>query len=131
MGKSAAARIWTWASVCLWLASLPFLFIQPICTGISHTYLLEAADGFIASEADIARCGNDTGVLLNSGIPIATQKKAPTHLWHRNDLGKLAEELGLRVGIELGVYKGDFSRVLLSAWPSCEKLHLVDIWVST
>lgn len=34
----------------------------------------------------------------------------------------------LRVGVELGVKKGEFSKEILSRWPSCLKFVMVDLW---
>lgn len=47
---------------------------------------------------------------------------------HRNDIPPLLEKMGLKVGAELGVQAGLYSFELLSHWPSCTKLYLVDVW---
>lgn len=49
-------------------------------------------------------------------------------LKHRNELGGLLEEHGLKSGIEIGVKQGDFAKELLDDWKTCEKYHLVDLW---
>ena len=46
----------------------------------------------------------------------------------RRDLGTIAEKLGLKKGVELGVQRGGFASEVLERWPSCEEYVLVDIW---
>lgn len=46
----------------------------------------------------------------------------------RDDLGEVMQKEGFSVGIELGVQRGLYSRVILSKWPSCTEYHLVDLW---
>lgn len=46
----------------------------------------------------------------------------------RNDFGTLLNELGLLgEGVEIGVYEGDYSEILLGSWKG-KCLHLVDPW---
>ena len=46
----------------------------------------------------------------------------------RDDFGDLLNSLGLTgEGVEIGVYEGDYSEILLSKWNG-SKLHLVDPW---
>ena len=47
----------------------------------------------------------------------------------RNDLPELFNELGYRVGAEIGVERGKYSKVLLSGIPGLQ-LHLVDAWTA-
>ena len=47
---------------------------------------------------------------------------------NREDLGLMCEERHFRVGAELGVQRGEFSKSILSNWKSCTKYILVDIW---
>ena len=53
-------------------------------------------------------------------IPLPEVKK-------RNDLSKLINHLGSEVGVEIGVFKGDFSKHLLSS-TKLVKLYGVDSW---
>ena len=46
----------------------------------------------------------------------------------RADIAHVLESESLRVGVELGVKKGEFSQEILSRWPSCSKYVLVDLW---
>lgn len=46
----------------------------------------------------------------------------------RIDLAKLFAELGYKVGAEIGVYKGEYSEILLSYNPDLH-LYCVDAWV--
>jgi hypothetical protein len=49
---------------------------------------------------------------------------------HRDGLSELANDLGLLdQGAELGVYRGDFARVVLSRWHG-SRWHLVDSWTN-
>jgi predicted O-methyltransferase YrrM len=34
----------------------------------------------------------------------------------------------MRVGVELGVQKGEFAAHMLAGWPSCTRYYLVDLW---
>lgn len=49
-------------------------------------------------------------------------------LQRREGLGTYLEESGFLTGIEIGVQTGYFSRYLLSQWPSCRRLYLIDVW---
>lgn len=53
---------------------------------------------------------------------------APRPMRIRENLGILAEELGLKTGIEIGVQTGRFSKTTLKGWKSCESYHLIDPW---
>eukprot|EP01041_Mallomonas_annulata_P001151 gene1151-2224_t len=46
----------------------------------------------------------------------------------RSSMGVMLNQLGLKVGVEIGVQKGDYSETLLTDWKSCEKLYLIDVW---
>lgn len=47
----------------------------------------------------------------------------------RHELGRMLEFMGgFKVGVELGVQRGDFARTMLDTWPSCTKYYLVDLW---
>eukprot|EP00798_Chlamydomonas_sp_ICE-L_P000371 gene371-1759_t len=47
----------------------------------------------------------------------------------REDFGRMLESLGgFKVGVELGVQRGNFARHMLNTWPSAEKYYLVDLW---
>jgi len=46
----------------------------------------------------------------------------------RNDIGRFLNRRGLlSEGVEVGVARGDFCRVILDSWQG-KKLHLVDCW---
>lgn len=49
-------------------------------------------------------------------------------LQERDDFGAMCESLGFRTGLEIGVQRGEFSKTLLSKWPSFEKFYLLDPW---
>jgi hypothetical protein len=51
-----------------------------------------------------------------------------TPLKTRDEMGKLLESEGFRVGAEVGVQHGTFAQTTLSHWPSCEKYYLIDVW---
>mmetsp|Transcript_11123 Transcript_11123/g.11139 ORF Transcript_11123/g.11139 Transcript_11123/m.11139 type:complete len:267 (+) Transcript_11123:117-917(+) len=59
--------------------------------------------------------------------PESFYKQLP-YRYGRNDLGKLCELKGLKIGAELGVQVGNYARINLRHWTSCEKYILVDIW---
>lgn len=46
----------------------------------------------------------------------------------RNDLPLLLEELGYRTGAQLGVQYGEYAKLTLAKWVSCEQYWLVDMW---
>lgn len=50
-----------------------------------------------------------------------------TNVVTRDDLPKLIDELGLKVGVEIGVDEGSFSRFLLSS-SHLDTLHSIDAW---
>ena len=46
---------------------------------------------------------------------------------HRDDLiGNLNDLIGHGKGVEIGVFKGEFSKVILSKWKGT--LYMVDVW---
>jgi len=47
---------------------------------------------------------------------------------NRAFIGGLLEDLGLTVGVEIGVQRGAFARVTLDGWPSCKQYYLIDPW---
>merc|ERR1712086_974128 len=47
---------------------------------------------------------------------------------NREDLGKIMEAQGFTIGAELGVKQGNYARVILTDWFSCNEYHLVDLW---
>lgn len=47
---------------------------------------------------------------------------------HRNEIGKILEKEGHKIGVELGVQRGHFVDKILTNWKSCERFYLVDIW---
>ncbi len=49
-------------------------------------------------------------------------------LKQREELPQLLQEHNLKTGIEIGVKQGDFAKIVLDGWKSCEKYHLVDLW---
>ena len=55
-------------------------------------------------------------------------EKGVRGLNHRDEIGALLEEHGLKSGVEVGVQQGVFSRIILSQWKSCRSYKLVDIW---
>ena len=50
------------------------------------------------------------------------------YLHNRLYFSELCEKMKFKVGAELGVQEGIFSKYMLDGWPSCEKYLLVDIW---
>jgi hypothetical protein len=46
----------------------------------------------------------------------------------RNLLGTMLDQLDLKVGIEIGVQRGEYAEELLSLWKSCKKYYLIDVW---
>jgi len=46
----------------------------------------------------------------------------------RYDLGKILNSLNMRVGVEVGVQSGSFSRFLLKEWKTAELFIQVDVW---
>jgi len=48
----------------------------------------------------------------------------------RDEFGMMCEQMGYRTGLEIGVQRGLYSKTLLSNWPSCNKLYLMDAWES-
>lgn len=53
-----------------------------------------------------------------------------TNVVKRSDLAKLIDELGLKVGVEIGVCEGGFSDTLLTN-SKLEKLYSIDAWSTT
>jgi hypothetical protein len=51
-----------------------------------------------------------------------------TLLETRDEMAKLLESEGFRVGAEVGVQHGTFAQTTLSHWPSCERYYLIDVW---
>ena len=51
----------------------------------------------------------------------------PTFM-RRNDLGRIAQSEGFTRGLELGVQRGHYSKIILSSWHGCTEYHLVDLW---
>lgn len=49
-------------------------------------------------------------------------------LAHRNQIAVICEQLGFKVGVELGVQRGIFAKNNLLHWPSNEKYYLIDVW---
>jgi hypothetical protein len=49
-------------------------------------------------------------------------------LSRRDDLGALAEELGYRSFVEVGVQRGVYAETVLSRWPSLEQYCGIDLW---
>lgn len=47
----------------------------------------------------------------------------------RDEIGKILEYEGHKIGVELGVQYGNFANRILQDWKSFEKLYLVDIWM--
>lgn len=45
---------------------------------------------------------------------------------YRNDLPKLIDEMNLKIGVEVGVEKGQFSEILLTS--KLDKLYSIDLW---
>ena len=48
----------------------------------------------------------------------------------KGELPFLLEEERHRVGVEVGVFKGSFSRWMLDHWPTCTQYYMVDLWAS-
>lgn len=46
----------------------------------------------------------------------------------RDEIGSLLQEHGFKTGVEVGVKKGEFARVILDKWTSCVSYKLVDLW---
>ena len=53
--------------------------------------------------------------------PIRTLKK-------KGEIPFVLQEEGMRVGVEVGVFRGGFSNWVLSNWPACTKYYMVDLW---
>ena len=53
--------------------------------------------------------------------PIRTLKK-------KGEIPLVLQEEGMRVGVEVGVFRGGFSNWVLSNWPACTKYYMVDLW---
>lgn len=51
-------------------------------------------------------------------------------IMRREILGDICEKFKFKVGIEIGVQYGLFSKEILKRWKSCEKYYLIDIWDS-
>ena len=47
---------------------------------------------------------------------------------YKGELPSLLAEERLRFGVEVGVFKGGFSRWMLDHWRTCEKYYMVDLW---
>ena len=45
----------------------------------------------------------------------------------RDDIGRLLEEEGMAVGVELGVQRGLYAEILLNQWTKCKKFILVRV----
>lgn len=46
----------------------------------------------------------------------------------KGELAFLLQEENLKVGVEVGVFRGGFSRWMLDNWRSCERYYMVDLW---
>ena len=53
--------------------------------------------------------------------PIRTLKK-------KGEIPHVLQEEQLRVGVEVGVFRGGFSNWMLSNWPACTRYYMVDLW---
>ena len=53
--------------------------------------------------------------------PIRTLKK-------KGEIPLVLQEEDMRVGVEIGVFRGGFSNWVLSNWPACTKYYMVDLW---
>jgi hypothetical protein len=47
---------------------------------------------------------------------------------NRDAIGRVLEEEGMAVGIELGVQRGLYTEKTLSRWIKCKHMTLVDVW---
>jgi len=47
---------------------------------------------------------------------------------NRDAIGRVLEEEGMAVGIELGVQRGLYTEKTLSRWTKCKHMTLVDVW---
>jgi hypothetical protein len=54
-------------------------------------------------------------------------KPVPTYK-NRDELPLILEREGFKIGAELGVQRGYYSKIVLSQWKSAEKYVLVDLW---
>lgn len=61
-------------------------------------------------------------------LDLTTFKHTLPPLQERVELGVLCEALGLKVGLEIGVQRAEFTRELLRKWQSFEKMYLLDPW---
>lgn len=59
------------------------------------------------------------------GCSPALESSMPTR---RDDIGTFLDSLGLTVGAELGVQRGEFANTTLNGWTKCKKYYLIDIW---
>ncbi len=46
----------------------------------------------------------------------------------RGEIGDLLQHENFKIGVELGVQSGEFSKSVLAKWSICEKYVLVDLW---
>ena len=46
----------------------------------------------------------------------------------KGELAHVLQEEGLRIGVEVGVFEGRFSRWMLDNWRSCTAYYMVDLW---
>lgn len=72
-------------------------------------------------------CAGLLGLVL-AGSLYADRKDRLPQIVHREELGRLAEERGFKVGAELGVERGRFATEILKQWPSVETYYAVDLW---
>ena len=120
-----------WGAVCamrvitlLWHALAP----TPAVGGY-HTYANWAYDRLRDEQAKAIRVNERNGrpamitacANATAGLPIPV-------IDSRDELGRIAEEEGFRIGAELGVKEGNFANTTLHQWKSCHKYVLVDIW---
>ena len=47
---------------------------------------------------------------------------------YKGEIASILQEERLKVGVEVGVFKGGFSRWMLSTWNACVSYYMVDLW---
>ena len=48
----------------------------------------------------------------------------------KGELPNLLQEERFEIGVEVGVFKGGFSRWVLDHWPLCQRYYMVDLWAA-
>lgn len=65
---------------------------------------------------------------VSSDCPSMMNGRGVPTFKRRNELGRIMQSEEFRIGVELGVQKGQYSQVILEDWYDCSEYHLVDLW---